>query len=300
MKRVSRFLSPWKVLIAVVAIAASAPSAKADIFLEVVRQGVGGGTAFYDLTTAGATSSGTALNITNGTNGAGLNMGAQTISVFYAIPLTGSRQSLSMTATVNSDGFGANYNFRLLSSSVTNPSGFTQGQATAPGGVSFTDAPSGSGGTGLFTSPGSVNSPSFLSSSLSGVTYSGNSGFTLIATSGYYGYGTNNTASNPGGGVFDNVGATIALVSTPGGVAGLSANGTPVAVGPRATSYDLASVDTTVSFNAGSTLTFTSTAALSLPEPSGVIAAFAGLPCVGMLLGYARRLRGRPAPEAAA
>jgi hypothetical protein len=42
----------------------------------------------------------------------------------------------------------------------------------------------------------------------------------------------------------------------------------------------------------GSTVSFTATAQVhGVPEPSGAIAALAGMPCVGLLLGFARRLR---------
>jgi len=42
----------------------------------------------------------------------------------------------------------------------------------------------------------------------------------------------------------------------------------------------------------GSSTTFTSTASvIGVPEPSGVIAALAGLPCMGLVLGFARRRR---------
>jgi hypothetical protein len=42
----------------------------------------------------------------------------------------------------------------------------------------------------------------------------------------------------------------------------------------------------------GSTSTFTSTASvIGVPEPTGVIAALAGLPCMGLVIGFARRRR---------
>lgn len=50
----------------------------------------------------------------------------------------------------------------------------------------------------------------------------------------------------------------------------------------------------------GNGLTFTSTAAVAVvPEPASLVAALAGLPCVGGVLAFARRKLGRTAPAAA-
>jgi len=280
------------VLIAVVAIAASAPSAKADIFLAVTNAGSGpaGGhpTAYYNLTQAGVGNTlgdvavggaGTYLISTAAGNAGnlGANFGLATITVSFNTALDANARSLTLNAKVFSDGSTGSYELSLFSSTVTGA--FTQGQTAAPG-----------ASTGLYSDPGSSTSTAFLTTSLSNVAYAGTGAFALSATSTYTGYGTNATGPS---------GITDVGLNVNSNVVG-PVKGSSIALGSRASTYDISSNDVQITLGANSTLVFHSTATLSLPEPSGVIAAFAGLPCVGMLLGYARRLRGRPAPETAA
>jgi hypothetical protein len=250
MKRVSRFLSPWKVLIAVVAIAASAPSARADVFLTVLDVN-SNTTKTYDLGANGTgNSDANMLNISS-------DFAGYTIHVSYSQFISSTRASL----TLNADVTGTNGDFRFtLSSSNTASTGYFQTGPTVGGGLLQTT---------LVVDPGLTGS---------GVSVNTHSGYTAFSGGSPLGQVTDGTIGLSGSG--SKAGTAVGITFKP--------------------SYDLSSV--TVDARTGdtpSTVSFHATAAVALPEPSGVIAAFAGLPCVGMLLGYARRLRGRPAPETA-
>jgi hypothetical protein len=293
MNRTGRLFT--KALVAVVAIAATASSARADIFLriETIPQDpfTSSSVAYFDLTQAGAingtvgTVPGANTLLINNANFSGMT-GTSSIDVSYGTSTTTTAQSITLNAFLKSDGSSNNYKFNLFSSnfSAANGGTFAQGSVSGPTPLN--------GVGGLYTAPGVTNDTSYLQTSLSNVTYTRAGGdtssiFEVTASSTYAGYnGSNNTitTTKTDSGIQVNSNTT-------------SATGTTLLVGPRDPRYDISSNEVNVKLGLNSNLEFHSTATLMLPEPSGVAAAFAGLPCVGFLLGFARRLR-RPAPPA--
>lgn len=61
-------------------------------------------------------------------------------------------------------------------------------------------------------------------------------------------------------------------------------------IGTVGSNYYLRAYNTNANVTGGGTISYSVTAAI-VPEPSGIVAAMAGLPCVGALLGFVRRRR---------
>jgi hypothetical protein len=285
------------VLIAVVAIAASAAPAKADIYLAVSNQSAGGSTTYFNLSHAPGAGAftGTGSYTLSGTEIANLGLSGGNITVSYNNTTTnaGLAGSLSLGASVTSASGAAqtSLQFSLFSNSQSLV-GFNLGTFSNPVASPPLSLTSGIGAYDTASvNPAFVNGKGVLSSSLTNVSFSGGF-FSLSASSTYLAH-----AAAPGGaylGQQTDSGIGVSALNTANkSSAGVVINN----VAPR---FDLESVEAIVSLDAGTTVNFTATAQIAMPEPSGVIAAMAGLPCVGMLLGYARRLRSRPTPEAAA
>ena len=231
---------------------------------------------------------------------------ALTLSVtFNSAPVFSSAGfTLNGADTAGSTGvFGGGYTLAYIVNSSYNATTQTEtvrltgtltyaGTAPAPGLIGFNLA-----GTVI---PLPVGPNGILSSTLSGVfNGSGNSG------TGFANSISNSATLDP-----DGVGAAPS-VTTPGNPS-FTASGTNTAFSGSSTSvlipvlsanYDMSTNAGTIIANGpGTNISFVSTATVALPEPTGVIAAMAGLPCMGALLGLVRRRLGRGGnvePEAA-
>jgi hypothetical protein len=257
-----RILTPWKVLIAMVAICASTTSARADVWLgvtDVSQSPVN--TTYYDLTTTNGSGG---LNVTNYAGQGQFNLVGLTGTLSHAngkLP-----ETLTLSGSVAGTGSG---NDTLSLNVFTSTS--TSGTPILPWSGALKDGGT-AGDTGYMTSSLKVTA--------------GDPGVTVSSFGTYY--------YNPTGSV-----STIA-VDTKGSSGGTLTSGV-VAVPNLSKFYDLAGTTTELSkLGSGKTLHFTASTTVALPEPSGVIAAFAGMPFMAGLLGFARRLRGRAETAAAA
>jgi hypothetical protein len=253
MKALCRFLAPWTVLLAAVAIGVSASPARADILTFTDSNGdktsytVGNGStkeltfAGFDITytvTDKDTKNGNTithdLGVTLSVKSAKTSSGTSTVSDSFKWSLSGSNYGASSNdkatvqslLSVSSFGFGNTNKADTLKLNNVRAQVTSNGTTVTTNGVNWTN----SQGTGDF-----------------------NSGSPTAAT-------LKNTykLSDLGGEVFK--------------VKGSSGN------------------------NPSSTLTFTATArVVGVPEPSGLAVAVAGLPCLGLLVGFVR-MRRNPVP----
>jgi hypothetical protein len=268
---IRRLLVPWRALIAVAAIAASASSARAEIYLRVTDTS-STNSVIFDV---GTGASGT-FSIAGGSMPVG-NPGLANVTITgnWSNVTAALSQSLTMTATVNATAVTAGNSVGL--------------SLTLFSSTSAVPAPPGSG-IGVYSLPSLTGGSASLLSRMSGVSLDAGTGsFSLQTSANYYGYGS--------GTLFANTASASVDETNFAGAAGTTTRTAGIAT--LAPKFDIASIDSNVSVLGGQKVTFTSTAVV-MPEPSGVAAVFAGLPCVGMLIGYARRLRGRPTPETAA
>jgi hypothetical protein len=230
MNRARRLLSPAKLLIAAIAICAAAPSAKADLFLEI----------------SDSTHAPTLVDLgpTGGT-------GTKTFDG-YTITYTASASSNSLT----------------LDASVKNVSNTSSA-------LSLNLFSSGTTGGYYSALPGALT----LSSTLDVKSISGTNSASTSELGGYTPYGGSTSSTS-----------LVTSTNSTGSVTGLP---TPVTGG---TSFDLSTGDmvsnaTGGALKTGATGHFVATTTVALPEPTGIAAALAGLPCLGMVLGFARRRR---------
>jgi len=253
-----KFVTPWKVLIAVVAICATAPPVKADLTLSFTDKD---GKAFTD-----QSSSATTYSVSNGSTGT-VNFDGLTIK--YTVTDAYSSATATHSLAVKFD--------------VTTPS-------QTSGNVKKDDFLWTLSGTN-YTAPG--NGPATLqallkvdSSSLG--TSNANDYLQLRNIRAEYDSGSttkkttkidwDSTQSNPYGEYTSN--KKNITVNPPYSLAALGGE----FVRTKGSSHGTDS----------STISFTATAqVIGVPEPSGVAMALAGLPCLGLVVGFARR-RGVP------
>lgn len=261
MQAVRKLFTAGKALVAAIAICATAGSAKADLYLDVIDQ-------------FNQTSKSYALDIGSGANGSKTSSTSSDFngfSVNYTVSSSqvGNRAVLSLDATVNatqlsSIRFVLRSNVGQSSSPVSNPTDGLYSPVAANGGAVF-----------LF----STLTASGLASGDRITTYAGYTAYDGSTPGGIY--------TTPGAGMSPADQNYRAQYS-----ASLNSNGSKTsnlfAFTQQAgtTSFDLSSISTdlqtagTVSFRAQ---------AIAVPETSGVVTALAGLPCLGMLVGFARR-----------
>lgn len=247
-----RMLTPWKALIAVVAIFATTQSAKADLYLTITEATNPGNTITVNTSSSNHTTlSGYTFDYTATTS-----------------PLTGpTGRQVSLDATVTSNGTFRLFNLTLFSSTSN--------------GLTPADTPA-TATSGLFSAIGSSGTPLYLSSSLDVQAISG-SGSSVSTSAAYDGYG--------GGIRLQHQDQAAPLFGTSTG--SQNSGKTAFNQAPGTTSFNLSSmsIDVQNTGAAGSQIHFISTATVALPEPSGVAAAVAGLPFMGLLVGLMRRRR---------
>lgn len=262
MNSVRKFFSPCKALIAAVAFCATTSAAKADLYLQITDVTGQAGPALVDLGASGGTGTTSAFS-----------------SEGYTIKYTASESygNLTLSASVINTGMTSGnstiysagaFKFQLVSSTTT---GAVSSLPTSATSGFFSPAIVGSGEQiGLYST---LSTTAFVS------------GSKVTANSSYTGY----NGSTAGG---------IQSI-TPGGSYSTSLNsGNSSSTGQvykfnqgtGTTSFDLSSVSVDVQSGGGSagTVSFKASA-IAMPEPSGIAAALAGLPCLGLLVGYARR-----------
>lgn len=251
-----RFTStPLGVLIAIVAIGTTAPAAKADLAGDTISFSDGTG-ASYSLTF------GSAFHQTSFSGTATLP--GSDFSVSYTVSDTYNAASktelLSVTATVV-DSIGAGGGTDTLSYSLV--SGNTKYSLPSSGPASLTTTLAASN---WMTSGSSTSNSASLSGASS--TYTPKTGSVVSNTTSGIGLGHNSTETSS---------SSISSLTQYG--LGVSGSETVTVAGNTGT------------FTTSST--FTASAKVhAVPEPSGVIAALAGLPFMVLVLGFARRLRG--------
>jgi hypothetical protein len=252
MNAVRRLFSPWKVLLAAFAICATAAPARADLYLKITDTSDPSNTP----TTYHITGTGTTTNT---------DFDGFTIKYSAATTQSAGHATLSLTASViNTGGSIGSFRFELLTSSSTGST-----PASNPTSGYFSGSVVGDGEhIKLFST---LSTTDFVS------------GSKVTANSSYTGY----DGSTAGGiqtvtpGSSDKVSVTSGNSSATGGVTSFTqANGT--------TSFDLSSISTDVQSSGKGTVSFVATT-VAMPEPSGTVAALAGLPCLGLLVGFARR-----------
>lgn len=263
---VRKILTPWRALIATVVICATAPPARADLFLTITNNN-GPGSTTIDLGNSGG--SGT-------TTVAGYSFAYDVTSS----PNTASNHSasigLDLTVTSTKTGTG---NFTVDLFSATNSSGNTSSGVFTPG--------VGSTGSSLqLTNSSSIKS---LTASSGSLTTSGD----------YTAYNGNTT-----GGIDSETTGTTSFSNTKGQTSTGTSNASFSQVSGTS-SFDLSADSSTVSITGKGKIEVTSkttvtTNVATVPEPSGVAAAMAGLPCLGLLVGFARRRRLQVNPVSAA
>lgn len=247
MRAMRKFFSPWKALVAAIAVFASAGSAKADLVF---------------MLNAGSGESSGAISVANGSAG-DLNVGGFLIG--YKIHET--------TAAAGSGAPPGVHVVRTFSVelNVTNPAEFGNSIGTLTATLT---------GTNLY---GPANGPGYL---VAGVHVtdlinpeSGTAAFFSKAT-----YGVNPHA----------VSTQTSVVSGPTSLPVYS-SAKPITI---SNPYQVTSSTTELSIDQGGSFKLTSTTQVyGVPEPSGIAAALAGVPCLGLLLGtIRRRLTGSPAP----
>jgi hypothetical protein len=266
-----------RALIAVVAIGFAAPSVRADLYLSVTQIGVG--TTYYDLSNGMATNSGTSEAAFQG----------WTLSATGTMPAGPGSQSVVLSATLKSlvspTSAPGSFQFNLSSSTYSNHASSVDHLVESATYAAVFAAPSpATNSTGVFSNPSSGKG--YLSSSLVVGKLPDLTDSTILFASNqaqYTGYGPPQTVTD--------LGEHLSGMGT--------ANSTPVLISSLSPKFDLSDLTTDIQATSGSQVSFVSTATVALPEPSGVAAAFAGLPCMGMLLGFARRFRSRVASAAA-
>jgi hypothetical protein len=195
---------------------------------------------------------------TSGSGNTGNTFGGFTISYSVSQPSTFNSQSVLLTSTISSSGSATAAFSMSLSSTI---------------GGSPTNAT-----TGLFTAPGSAGAHLGLSSSL-----------TEISSSGFTGSITNQAGfTSYNGTVVGGVQTVTDSGETLTGVGTASTN--PTQLTQVGSTFNLSAMTVEIgTVTAGSSTSFSAEATVALPEPSGMIAAMAGLPCMGLLLGMVHR-----------
>jgi len=264
MNAVRRLLTPWKVLIAAVVICSSASPAKADLFLDVFDNNAPKHSIEVDVTThpTGTTA-----------------VFPYTFSYSVSSVNTASEQQVSMSVTIApKSGLttappAADFTIKLFSSTASS----IGGTPNQPKSGFF--SPIGTAGTALtLTSTTSIDSLTASSGSVQG-------------NAKYVGYD-----GSTKGGI-----QTVSTASQTQTGTGSTTNQSSFTEKSGTTSDDLSAIAVHVKKAAGSgDLKFTTTATLAMPEPSGVAAAMAGLPCLGLLVGLVRRRRVQLNPVQAA
>jgi hypothetical protein len=267
MNSVRKFFSPWKALIAAVAFCATTSAAKADLYLQITDVTGQAGPAIVDLGASGGTGTTSAFS-------------SEGFTIKYtASESYGNNASLTLSASVintgmtsgNSTVYSAGaFKFQLVSSTTT---GAVSSLPTSATSGFFSPALVGSGQQiGLYST---LSTTDFVS------------GSKVTANSSYTGYNGSTAGGiqsiTPGGSYSTSLNSGNS--SSTGGIYKFNqAAGT--------TSFDLSSVSVDVQSGGGSagTVSFKASA-IAMPEPSGIAAALAGLPCLGLLVGYARRRR---------
>lgn len=256
MNAVRKLFRPWKVLIAAVAICVSAAPARADLYLQVIDQSTGIDNQYHI--------SGTGGSGTTGTDFTGF-------TVNYVVSSdTTSGASLKLNATVDATA-AKSLKFVLLSSSGTGST------PTANPTTGYFTTPLANDGQqlGLYSTVKTSATDWVSGSSIN--TYAGYTAYDGSTAGGIYSTPTDNAYKS---------GYSASLSSANGSATSNvylfnQTNGT--------TSFDLRSISTELQVGAGK-VGFEAQA-IAVPEPTGVLAALAGLPCLGLLVGFARRRR---------
>lgn len=271
MYSVRKLFSPWKALIAAVAFCATTSAAKADLYLQITDVTGQVGPVIVDLGASGGSGTTTAFSSEGFTikytatesygNSANLTLSASTINTGVT---SGNSTSYSAGA----------FKFQLVSSTTTGAVSSLPTNATSG---FFSPALTGSGQqVGLYST---LSTTDFVN------------GSKVTANSSYTGYNGSTAGGiqsvTPGGSYSASL--TSGNSSTTGSVYNFNqAAGT--------TSFDLSSVSVDVhSGGSAGTVSFKASA-IAMPEPSGIAAALAGLPCLGLVVGYARRRRASVSP----
>lgn len=238
-----RLSKPCAALIAVVAIAATAQPAKADLYLTITDQFTGQVVGSQTLTSSSMSGQ--------------VVFEGWTFDYSGTVTDTATKKAITLDASVTGDGTLRVWNIKLSTD-------MSSGTPTSPGMFAG------------FTGPGAGQLE--LSSSLTTTSVPAGSS---VSTSGAF-YGFNGTSNQ----VVNGSGVSLSTVDTKAGPTTYFQN--------MSTSFDLTSISIDVQNvgPAGSTVSFVSTTAVALPEPSGVVAAFAGLPCMGLLVRLVRRRSG--------
>jgi hypothetical protein len=262
---VRNLFTPWRVLIATVVICAAAQPARADLFLSIMNDN-GPGSKTIDLTTSG---------LTGTTSVGGYTFGYTASSTSSASGATIDLSKLTVTSpsTATSSTTGK---FDVSLYTATNSSGSTSS------GV-FTTPVTSTGGNIMLTNTSTISTPSGVTGSLS--------------SSGSY---TAYNGTTVGGIDTEPTGTSSTSIANKHGGSGSLTNVANYPQVSGTSSYDLTS-SATVSITGKGTGTFSNKTTVSaLPEPSGVAAMMAGLPCLGLLAGFARRRRLEANPVSAA
>jgi len=249
-------------MIAVLAICATPPPAKADIWLEITAPLSGGSTGWVDLTTAGALGSQQTVNSLTG------------YSITYTVTApSGTPGAQALTLTSSASYTGSNTGTLNYFLDTTNG-------AVNPGVTPLTSQSSGALATSL-VGTGQFN----LLSSLTGSTpfASGNS---VSMTSTYYAYSGSPTSSYQNS---YSTGTATVTSST-----GSDVTQTNFASTPGTFNIGQVSLDQTIA--TGTADTFTAVSQVSLPEPSGVAASLMGIPFMGafVVFGFRRQRLATP------
>jgi hypothetical protein len=261
MRSFRRFFNPWKVLIAAVAICASAAPARADLNLTITDSN---GTT--ELSKA----------VSNGSTGTVQFSGFDiTYTVIDKSTATGTKSAPTITSDLG---------VTFTVTTAATPSGTATTSDSFKWNLSGTDlkAPAGSTGSATIESLLNVASDSFGNTNKADT-------LKLNNLRGKFTSDGNSTTSN-----------SVNWTNTQG-PGNYNANTSSVTMGSTYKLSDQGAFVYKVKGGTGtkssSSITFTSTTRVvaAVPEPSGLLAAAAGLPCLGMLVGFVRLRRSRAA-----
>jgi len=233
------------------------------------------------------------LTIENNDNGKTYNLGPVTLANNYSLTSTSGAGAggagFSNASSVFINGSSLQFTVTQVQTGNSNAlvitGGLTAGTSASDNFTFKLTSTSTTSTPGAFTSLG--NGTNFLASI--STLNSGPTGSQVTTTSDYIGYTSGSVATD----------------EFPGGVSAQQSggNGTTTTVASfnntgNAT-YDLSSIAADVSGLANSTISFQTTTMVFVPEPAGVVASAAGLPCVLTVLGLVRRRRSASVPTVA-
>jgi hypothetical protein len=276
-----KFFHPGRALLALVAVCAAAPAARADLYLEITDTSGQISPVVIDLGTKGG----------SGTTSAFASEGfsiSYSGSAALSETATGGSASLTLSATVTNIGTtsggtttytAGTYRFELVSSSAT---GSQSSLPTTSSGYFSPPLVSGGQLLGLYSNLSTTN---FVA------------GGKVTTNADYTSYN-----GSTAGGI-----QTVSTTGTGDGAAVTGANSSETGKldtfteAAGTSSFDLSSDTVDLQSSGAGKVSFTATSTvIAVPEASGITAALAGLPCFGLLVGLVRRNRAQVAPVLAA